>query len=98
MLIQLQPSTTSKTQPIFSRPDLPQSSSPGPRTIQYTDLTFLNLKHLTRVLHLMLIPDEWGTVIGLLNRRRQGILGRAIFTGSSGIGEHEYPSPSFSDN
>jgi hypothetical protein len=61
-----------------------------PCTIRYMDLTFLELKHLIRVPHLMLIRDEWRTVVHIFNKRKRGIRGSAVFTGQPGTGEHRY--------
>jgi hypothetical protein len=63
-----------------------------PCSIRYLDLTFLELKHLVRVPHLMLIRDEWRTVIDIFNNRERGIRGSAVWTGSPGIGRHSYSS------
>ena len=63
-----------------------------PCTIRYMDLTFLQLKHLNRVPHLMLIRDEWRTVVHIFNKRRRGIQGSTVFTGQPGTGEHRYCS------
>ena len=63
-----------------------------PCTIQYTDLTFLKLKHLNHVPHLTLIHDEWRTVVHIFNKRRRGIQGSTAFTGQPGTGEHRYCS------
>ena len=63
-----------------------------PCTIRYMDLTFLELKHLNRVPHLMLIRDEWRNVVRIFNKRKRGIQGSSAFTGQSGTGEHHYCS------
>ena len=63
-----------------------------PCTIRYMDLTFLELKHLNRVPHLMLIHDKWRAVIHIFNKMRRGIQGSTAFTGQSGTGEHHYCS------
>jgi hypothetical protein len=57
-----------------------------PCTIRYIDLTFLNLEHLHRVPHLMLIRDEWRTMVDIFNERERGIRGGATFSGQPGIG------------
>jgi hypothetical protein len=61
-----------------------------PCIIQYMDLTALKLKHLSRVPHLMLIRDEWKTMIDVFNGREGGVYGSAVFTGSPGIGVHYF--------
>ena len=63
-----------------------------PCTIRYMDLTVLKLKHLTHVPHVMLIRDDWKTVVDIFNEREKGILGSAAITGQPGIGEHRYCS------
>jgi len=63
-----------------------------PCTILYMDLTALELKHLTRVPHVMLIRDDWEAVVDIFNRRQKGIFGSAAITGQPGIGEHRYCS------
>lgn len=57
-----------------------------PCTIRYIDLTILNLEHLDRVPHLMLIRDEWRTMVDVFNGRKKGNRGGAAFTGQPGIG------------
>jgi hypothetical protein len=59
-----------------------------PCTIRYMDLTTLELKKSIPVKRLTLIRDEWNIMIDLFNGRKRGVRGSAIFTGSSGIGEH----------
>jgi hypothetical protein len=54
-------------------------------TIQYMDLTWLNMQGLTRCEHLMLIRDEWRIMVDIFNKRDQGIGGSAIFTGQRGL-------------
>ncbi len=61
-----------------------------PCIIRYMDLTALKLEYLTRVPHLMLIRDEWQTMINIFNRREGGVSGSAAFIGSPGIGEHYF--------
>jgi hypothetical protein len=63
-----------------------------PCTIRYMDLTVLKLDKLTRVPHMMLIRDEWRTMVDIFNEREKGTLGGAIFTGQSGIGKRRYRS------
>ncbi|KAK2464429.1 hypothetical protein APHAL10511_003577 [Amanita phalloides] len=60
-----------------------------PYTIQYVDLTVLNLKNNFRVPPLMLFRNEWGTMIDIFNKRTHlnGIKGSTIFTGQPGIGK-----------
>ena len=59
-----------------------------PCTIQYMDLTPLQLEHPIRVPHVMLLRNEWSDMIDIFNKRKQGIRGGAVFTGQPGIGEH----------
>ena len=62
-------------------------ASAFPCNIRYMNLTALKLKYLNRVPYLTPIRDEWRTVIDVFNRRKKGIHGSAVFTGSPGIGE-----------
>jgi len=64
------------------------SAAVFPCIIRYMDLTALKLEYLTRVPHLMLIRDEWQTMIDIFNGRKGGVNGSAAFIGSPGIGEH----------
>jgi hypothetical protein len=59
-----------------------------PCTIRYMDLTLLKLKHFPRAPQLMLLRNEWGNMVDIFNKRREGIRGSAVFTGQPGIGEH----------
>ena len=59
-----------------------------PCTFQYMDLTPLQLEHLIRVPHVMLLRNEWSNMVDIFNQREKGIQGGAVFTGQPGIGEH----------
>jgi hypothetical protein len=61
-----------------------------PCTIRYMDLTVLRLENEIRVPLLTLLQTEWGNMIDILNDRKKGIRGSAVFTGQPGIGEHHY--------
>jgi hypothetical protein len=59
-----------------------------PGIIQYMDLAVLELKNPPpRVPTVMLVRDEWKTMIDILNNRKEGIHGSALITGAPGIGE-----------
>ena len=59
-----------------------------PCTVQYMDLTPLQLEHPIRVPHVMLLRNEWSNMVDIFNQREKGIQGGAVFTGQPGIGEH----------
>jgi hypothetical protein len=60
-----------------------------PCTIQYMDLTSLDLG-LDRCESLMLIRDEWRTMMDIFNKDDMGTRGSAIFTGQPGTGKYYY--------
>jgi len=59
-----------------------------PCTIRYMDLTGLGLKYPIRIPQLTLLRNEWGNMVDIFNKRREGVRGSAVFTGQPGIGEH----------
>ena len=59
-----------------------------PCTIRYMDLTSLELKYRVRIPQLTLLRNEWGNMVDIFNGRQKGVLGSAVFTGQTGIGEH----------
>ncbi|KIL59458.1 hypothetical protein M378DRAFT_111046, partial [Amanita muscaria Koide BX008] len=58
-----------------------------PCTIQYMDLTVLELENNIRVPQLTLLRQEWGNMVDIFNKREKGIRGSAAFTGQPGIGK-----------
>lgn len=66
------------------------SSAILPCTIQYMDLTILELKRPSRIPKMVLIRDEWMTMVDIFNKKQKGVLGSAVYTGQSGIGEYQY--------
>jgi len=58
-----------------------------PGIIQCMDLAVLELKNPPRVPTVMLVRDEWKTMIDIFNNRKEGVHGSALITGAPGIGE-----------
>jgi hypothetical protein len=91
----LEPPTPDDSMDVDSTEDLDDAAklSKGPTAvfpcvIRYMDLTAAGLRHLRRVPKLMLIRDEWQTMMDIINNRVKGVDGGAIITGQPGIGEH----------
>ena len=57
-----------------------------PCTIRYMDLT--SLEYRVRIPQLTLLRNEWGNMVDIFNGRQKGVLGSAVFTGQTDIGEH----------
>jgi len=61
-----------------------------PCTIQYMDLMWLGEHGLDRCEPLMLIRDEWTTMMDIFNNEEKSRRGSVIFTGQPGIGKSCY--------